>query len=77
MKHQYSEGPEILERFKALMTRAFQAPKSKTPFAKAKKAGSKATPKKRVRKPHQRIEDITAETQSDAMVYGINPTNTL
>lgn len=49
-QNKYNEGPETLERFKALMTRAFQAPKGKTPFAKAKKAGTKATPKKRVRK---------------------------
>jgi hypothetical protein len=50
MTHEYHEGPEALERFKALMTRAFQSPKPKTPFAKpkAKKAGKKAAPKKRV-----------------------------
>jgi len=54
MKHEYHEGPETLERFKALMTRALQAPKSSTPFAKpkaTKKAGKKATSTKRVRKP--------------------------
>ena len=51
-QNEYHEGPEVLERFKSLMTRAFQAPKSKTPFAKpkVKKAGSKAAPKKRVPK---------------------------
>jgi len=56
-RSEYHEGPEALERFKALMTRAFQAPKSKTPFAKpkVKKAGAKAVPKKRVRK--QRSQD--------------------
>ena len=49
MEHECNEGPETLEAFKALMTRAFQAPKSKTPFAKpkaTKKAGTKAAPKK-------------------------------
>jgi len=47
-KHEYIEGSEALERFKILMGRAFQAPKGKTPFAKAKKSGTKATAKKRV-----------------------------
>jgi hypothetical protein len=50
-KAEFDEGPEALERFKALMVRAFQAPKSSTPFAKpkaTKKAGTKAAPKKRV-----------------------------
>jgi hypothetical protein len=36
MKHEYHEGPKVLERFKALMTQALQAPKSSTPFAKPK-----------------------------------------
>jgi hypothetical protein len=49
-KAEYIEGPEALERFKALMAQAFQAPKSKTPFAKpkAKKTGTRAALKKRV-----------------------------
>ena len=52
-KHEYIEGPEALERFKSLMTKALQSPKSKTPFAEpkaTKKAGTKAVPKKRVRR---------------------------
>jgi hypothetical protein len=28
MKHEYHEGPEALERFKAGMSRVFQAPKT-------------------------------------------------
>jgi hypothetical protein len=42
MKHEYHEGPEVLEKFKALMAQAFQAPKSSTPFARPKKATKKA-----------------------------------
>jgi len=45
MTHEYHEGPEVLERFKTMMTRIFQAPKSSTPFAKPKKATKKAARK--------------------------------
>jgi hypothetical protein len=53
MKHEYHEGTEALERFKALVTQALRTPKSSTPFAKpkmkaTKKAGNKAVRKKRV-----------------------------
>jgi hypothetical protein len=43
--HEYYQGPDVLERFKALMTRAFQSPKPKTPFAKPKKAKKAASGK--------------------------------
>jgi hypothetical protein len=49
MKAEYHEGPEVLEQFKAMMTRVFQAPKSSTPFAKPK-ATKKAVPKSSVKK---------------------------
>ena len=44
-KAEFDEGPEILERFKTMMTRVFQAPKSSTPFAKPKRATKKAASK--------------------------------
>jgi hypothetical protein len=58
-KAEFDEGPEVLERFKTMMTQVFQAPKSSTPFAKpkraTKKAGTRAVPKKRVQR--RRFED--------------------
>jgi hypothetical protein len=50
MTHEYHEGPEVLERFKTMMTRAFQTPKSSTPFAKPKRATKKAVSKPSVKK---------------------------
>lgn len=59
-KPEYREGPEALEKFKTMMTRVFQAPKSRTPFAKpkaTKKAVSKAAPKKATSRKSGKGED--------------------
>ena len=60
-KYEYHEGPEALKRFKTLMTQVLRTPKGKSPFAKpkaTKKAGTKATAKKRVprRKPEHDVD---------------------
>jgi len=50
-QHEYIEGPRALERFKQTMIQVFQAPKGKSPFAKAKKkVAPKADPKASRRK---------------------------